>query len=160
MTTSSRLWVANHAKMRYTNAAQKNDLLTPSQTNTYLIASLMWMLDNLYLPILVLSVRTGRNTGFHSKGMAMDVYPANWATNERGTCIDMMTALGRNPFVLTVGFGGITKNWSGAVNWPPASSPFFHFLDNDSDHLHFAVADSVNPPGTRARRAGYTKYQG
>jgi hypothetical protein len=146
--------------MRYTAASQKSDLLDVTRTNTYVIAAMMWMLDNLWTPVLMLSVRTGRSSGYHSMGMAVDCYPANWATNERATCIDMMTALARNPFVITVGLGGITKRWKGDVPWPRGDSPFILFDDNDLDHLHFAVATTGAPPGTRAKRAGYTKYTG
>lgn len=160
MSTQAREAVANSSKMRYTNPTQKSDLLDPSRTNTYLIAMFQWFLDNLWLPELVLSVNTGRGSGLHSVGCAVDMYPANWDSNEKQTCVDMMTAASRNPFCQQVGLGGVTKNWKSLVQWPPESVGFVLFMDNDTDHLHIACANAVDPPGYRAKKAGYTKYTG
>lgn len=160
MSTATRIAVANDPKMRYASSDQKNDLLDPSRTNTYLIAMLAWTLDNLWLPLLILSVRTGRSSGYHAGGLAIDLYPANWSSGERATCVDLMTACAKNPFCQGVGLGGITKNWRRDVSWPPESVGFVLFDDNGTDHIHAAAANSTDPPGYRARKAGYTKYTG
>lgn len=160
MSTQARQSVVNHSKMRFTSDSQKADLLNTSLTNTYLIAMLQWTLDNLWTPVLVLSVRTGRSSGMHNAGCAIDIYPANWDSNEKQTCIDMMTACAKNPFCEAVGLGGVTKQWRSAVAWPSQSVGFVLFDDNDTDHIHAACANSVDPPGYRAQKAGYTKYTG
>lgn len=160
MSSSTRERVANDSKMRYTADTQRADLLDPSRTNTYLIAMLAWQLDNLWLPVLVLSVRAGRSTGMHAVGCALDMYPANWSSGEKATVVDMMNALAKNPFCQAVGLGGITRNWRSAVSWPAPSVGFVLFDDNDTDHLHAACSNSLDPPGYRAKKAGYTKYTG
>lgn len=160
MSTQARQLVVNSSKMRFTSSDQRTDLLDPSRTNTYLIAMLQWTLDNLWLPILVLSVSTGRSSGFHSVGCAIDCYPANWQSNEKQTCVDMMTAFSRNPFCEGVGLGGVTKNWRSLVSWPPEYAGYMPFDDNASDHLHAACANSRDVPGARAAAMGYTKYTG
>jgi hypothetical protein len=160
MSTTARLSVANSSKMRFRNADQRNDILDPARTNTYLIAMLQWMLDNLWLPVLVLSVRTGRSSGFHSIGCAIDIYPANWQQGEKQMCVDMMKACAKDPFCQGVGLGGITKQWRNDVIWPSPSVGFVLFDDNESDHLHVACANTADPPGYRARKMGYTKYTG
>lgn len=160
MSTQARQLVANSSKIRFTASDQRDDLLNPQRTNTYLVAMLQWQLDNLWLPVLVLSLRAGRSSGMHSVGCAVDLYPANWQTGEKQTCVDLMTALAKNPFCQGVGLGGVTKNWKQDVAWPSESVGFVLFMDNDSDHLHASCANTADPPGTRARRAGYTKFTG
>lgn len=163
MSTQARQAVANSPKMNYTSSSQKADLLDPKKTNTYLIAMLQWTLDNLYLPILVLSINSDHSpSGQHVVGCAIDLYPANWATGEQTTCQDMMTAFSRNPFCEAVGLGGVTRRWKNNVRWPSGacSQYFVLFDDNDSDHLHVSCANNVDPPGKRAQCLGYTKYTG
>lgn len=165
MSAQAREAVANNGKMKYTDATQRSDLLDPSKTNTYLIAMLQWLLDNLWTPILVLAVKSDHSpTGQHSVGCAIDLYPANWQSNEHGTCVDVMTAAARCPFVEGVGLGGITKIWKAEIPWPTSSGGcgqyFVLFDDNDTDHLHLACANNIDPPGKRAECLGYTKYTG
>lgn len=161
MSTQARQSVVNSPKMRFTAASQKADLLDPKKTNTYLIAMLQWTLDNLWLPILVLSVNSDHSpSGQHVVGCALDCYPANWATGEQSTCTDMMNAFAKNPFCEAVGLGGITKRWQGNVQWPPPAVGFVLFDDNATDHIHAACANAVDPPGYRAKKMGYTKYTG
>ena len=164
MSTQARQAVANNSKMRYTDSTQKSDLLDPAKTNTYLIAMLQWMLDNLWTPILVLAIKTDHSpTGQHYDGCAIDCYPANWQQGEQSTCTDMMSAASKCPFVEAVGLGGITKRWKGNVNWQIDSCQrqfFVLFDDNNTDHIHIAVANNVDKPGKRAQCMNYTKYTG
>jgi hypothetical protein len=162
MSTQARQAVANSPKIKYTDSSQKSDLLDPAKTNTYLIAMLQWFLDNLWLPIMVLAVKSDHSpTGQHYDGCALDCYPANWQTGEQSTCTDMMTAAAKCPFTEAVGLGGITKKWKGNVNWnQPGSQYSTVFDDNDTDHIHIACANNVDPPGKRAQAMGYTKYTG
>lgn len=162
MSQQARDALANNPKMRYTAASQRDDLRDPKKTNTYLIAMLEWLVDNLWTPILVLAVKTDHSpTGQHYDGCALDMYPGNWQTNEKQTCVDMMTALAKCPFVEAVGLGGVTKGWAGSVAWKqPGSQYSILFEDNSSDHLHAACANNVDWPGRRAQSIGYTKYTG
>lgn len=163
MSTQARQAAANSPKMKYTDGTQKSDLLDTTKTNTYLIAMLQWFQDNLWLPILVLAVKTDHSpTGQHYDGCAIDMYPANWQQGEQSTCQDMMTAASKCPFVEAVGLGGITKKWAGNVKWPTGTDAkyFVLFDDNDTDHIHVACANNVDRPGARASATGYTKYTG
>lgn len=164
MSTQARQAVANSPKMRYTSPSQKADILDPKKTNTYLIAMLQWMLDNLWTPILVLAINSDHSpSGQHVVGCAIDIYPANWQQGEQSTCTDMMKAASKCPFVEAVGLGGITKRWKGNVNWQNDACQVKYFVlfdDNATDHLHVGCANNVDAPGVRAKCMGYTKYTG
>lgn len=162
MSAETRQAVVNNVKLNFTDNTQKSDFLDTTKTNTYTIAMIQWLLDNVYGPLLVLSVKSDHSpTGEHYLGCAVDLYPANWRTNEYTTCLDLMKGLSKCPFVEAVGLGGVTKLWQNEVQWPPSGNyPFVLFNDNDTDHLHAACANSVDKPGARAQLEGYTKYQG
>lgn len=133
------------------------DLLSTSETDTYLIAMLQWMCDHCPEPIELIAIRTDHPTEdqpwLHSGGKAIDCYPKNWEGREQEAVCAVLKAFADNPYCENVGLGGIVQGWRTWVTWP-ATQYFWLFDDNPQDHIHAGSAcqnDTVG--GARAAAA-------
>lgn len=148
MSTETRIKVCDRLYFRVDD--YRDQLLDINLTNTYLIAMLddITKPDNSYLEeIEVLSVWRTNSWG-HSRGFSIDLYPKNWQDREQEAVTRVMKSLSLTCNCMTVGLGGITKQWKTYVTWPTAY--FILFDDNDLDHLHAGCAAPDFPtPGQR-----------
>ena len=136
-TSTTRIQVANHKNISYTNLTQKADLLNVALTNTDLIAALKLALDQGFI-IQVTSVRSDHgddsclgppgvyNHG-HAHGYALDC----WCEDLQGFVQHLCTD---NPLVTKVGLGGPQAQ---ALQIFPGAT--LVFPDNDEPHIHFQV---------------------
>jgi hypothetical protein len=107
-TSTTRIQVANHKNISFTNFSQKSDLLDTSMTNTNLIAILKTALDQGFV-IQVTSVRSDHgddsclgppgvyNHG-HAHGYALDCWCEDLQSFVQHLC--------SNPMVMKIGLGG------------------------------------------------------
>lgn len=145
MSIETRQALVNNPKLVLKAASQKEDLLNPNLTNTWLIAFLIDLVSTCKRPILITAIRTDHASGtLHNPyGRAIDCWNADWATNGDDKVIDVMQAAAivgakYKPALVEVGLSGTAAYFKHYVTWP-LSNVFIEDYGKNNEHLHLAV---------------------
>lgn len=136
MSIETREWVAN--QVDYNPGVQRSDLTDVTKTSTYLIAMLQELIPAAGHKLLLTSINTDHKPGTnHEKGLATDLWHADWATVGDEKITDVMKALSQNELITVVGLAGVAQQYRSYVTWPARITVFD---DDGEDHLHCCVA--------------------
>lgn len=144
MSTETRQKLVDHPRLVLANHSQKDDLLDPAKTNTWLVQFLLSIVQSTATPLLVTALNSDHRPGtHHGGGRAVDCWAANWASAGDDQVRFIMEAASwvscsGKPKLIEVGLSGLAVNYKSSFNWC-CDNVFVESVDRSNEHLHFAV---------------------
>ena len=145
MSTETRQKLVDDPRLVLSSESQRDDLLDPATTDTWLVEFLCRLIETCPRPILVTALVTDHDPGtYHEPGRAVDCWNADWEEEGDAAVVDVMTAAARigatgSPTLVEVGLSGNAAYLESYVTWPEGCDVFIESYADDNEHLHFAV---------------------
>lgn len=145
MSIETRQQLIAHPRLVLANHSQKDQLLDPNLTNTWLIQFMLSLVKSCATPLLVTALNTDHSPGtYHNKaGRAVDCWNADWASaGDDKVRFIMETAsyisCSKKPQLIEVGLSGLATKYKDDFKWC-CDNVFVEDYGRSNEHLHFAV---------------------
>lgn len=148
MSQETRQKLVDHPRLVLANHTQKDDLLDPDKTNTWLVQLLLSIVQGCATPLLVTALKSDHSSGtWHNNGKgigrAVDCWNADWASagDEKVRYImEQASYISQSckPQLIEVGLSGLAVNYKDDFNWN-CSNVFVEDYGRSNEHVHFAV---------------------
>ena len=145
MSTETRQKLVDHPRLVLANHTQKDDILNPNKTNTWLVQFMLSLVQSCSTPLLVTALNTDHGAGtYHNpSGRAVDCWNADWASaGDEKVRFIMETAsyisCSLKPQLVEVGLSGLAVNYKDDFKWC-CNKVFVEDYGRQNEHLHFAV---------------------
>ena len=148
MSTETRQQLVDHPRLVLANHTQKDDLLDPNKTNTWLVQFMLSLVQSCATPLLVTALYTDHDPGtWHhpsdQAGRALDCWNADWASaGDEQIAKIMETAsyisCSKKPQLIEVGLSGLSVNYMNSFQWC-CDEVFVEDYGRSNEHVHFAV---------------------
>ena len=147
MSIDTREKLVNHPRLVLSNHTQRDDLLDPNKTDTWLVQFLLSLVQSCARPLLVTALNTYHKPGtYHNPaGRAVDCWNADWASNGDDKVAEIMAtasyiSCSQKPQLIEVGVSGLAVNYKDSFKWC-CSNVFVEDYGRSNEHLHFAVGN-------------------
>ena len=145
MSIETRQKLVDHSRLVLANHSQRDDLLDPNKTDTWLVQFLLSIVQSCATPLLVTALNSDHGAGtYHNPaGRAVDCWAANWASAGDDQVRYIMEyasyiSCSGKPKLVEVGLSGLAVNYKDSFNWC-CEKVFVESVSRSNEHLHFAV---------------------
>lgn len=145
MSVETRQKLVDHPRLVLANHSQKDQLLDPAITNTWLVQFMLSLVQSCSTPLLVTAINTdhGKGTWHNPAGRAIDCWNSDWASAGDDKVRFIMESASyiscsKKPQLIEVGVSGLAVNYKDDFKWC-CDNVFVEDYGRSNEHLHFAV---------------------
>ena len=145
MSVETRQKLVDHPRLVLANHSQKDQLLDPNITNTWLIQFMLSLVQSCSTPLLVTALNTdhGPGTLHNPPGRALDCWNADWSSAGDDKVRFIMEhasyiSCSGKPRLVQVGLSGLSVNYMNDFKWC-CDNVFVEDYGRSNEHVHFAV---------------------
>ena len=145
MSAETRDLLANHPRLVLANHSQKEQLLNPEITDTWLIQFLLSLVQSCATPVLITALNTDHSPGtWHNPpGRGVDCWNADWASAGDDDVRFILQQAAYisctgQPKLIEVGLSSVAAQYKDSFNYC-CDNVFVEDYGHDNAHVHFAV---------------------
>ena len=145
MSQETRQKLVDHERLVLEHHSQREDLLNPEKTDTWLVQFLLSLVQSCSTPLLITALNSDHSPGtWHNPpGRAVDCWAANWSSHGDEEVRFILQHAGYiscsgQPKLIEVGLSGTAVQYKDAFDYC-CDNVFVEDYGYDNEHVHFAV---------------------